>query len=77
MCTCMARKNGKIKFGVIHFPKGVPMKIMKNDRNQKIIDAVEFNGRYTDAETVRNKYISAGCAAVLAICAIILPIFFL
>ena len=49
----------------------------KYERNEKCIDVVEYNGKYTDASVVRNKLLSAGALAVIAICAAIIPIFLL
>ncbi|WP_155830968.1 hypothetical protein [Butyrivibrio sp. MB2005] len=43
-----------------------------NAKKPKIIDTIEYNGRYTDVSTIRTKIIAAGSiiiAAVALICA--------
>ena len=44
-------------------------------KNTKIIDTVEYNGRYTDVNTVRTKIIAASAVIIAAAACIVVQLF--
>lgn len=48
-----------------------------NPKGKRIIDAVEYNGKYTDVTTIRNRIIAAGAVILAAAVVIIAQLFWL
>ncbi|WP_156036261.1 hypothetical protein [Butyrivibrio sp. AE3004] len=46
-------------------------------KNTTIIDAIEYNGKYTDVSTLRNRFITIGIVVFTVALFLCVPIFFL
>ncbi len=68
--------NGNINVFFVLAIRGYIMENLKTGKSIKIVDAVEYNGRYIEASSMRKKIIIGGAMVVLVALIICIPILF-
>ncbi len=51
------------------------MEKFENKKRFKIVDTIEYNGKYVDAASIRKKLVVAGVALVVILCMVGVPLF--
>ncbi len=60
---------------IINSRQVIYMDKFNNKKKFKIVDTIEYNGKYVDAASIRRKFAAAGVALVILAGMLVVPIF--